>query len=723
MRDKNIWLLWKMELRDGKLTKVPYQPNDKRASSTDNKTWSSFDTVQKHRDKFDGIGFAFDGSLLGVDLDHVLEPGKMTPEVAAFIEKARTYTEYSPSKTGLHLIFKLSEPLTLEANKHANADGTGFECYNRGRFFTFTQDKYNEHRVRTIDATEADELLRMLGYPWKKTQTLPNASKAAPTFSVDDERVLDGLRKNDAARKLFDGDVTAYNGDYSAADSALCFHLAFWTGKNAEQMERIWLASPLGQRKKTQDRADYRTRTIENAIATVTETYTPPEHRTAQVLGTTAPYTPPPVEGAIASPYHSDDPEFIDIKLRRAKSGKPYTDMSNALIVFQNHPRYAKTLRFNLFRSEIEFNGQPLAEGDILEAMHFMQTELEMVGITKNTVYEAMQRFAFINKYDEALDWFKAHPWDGTERLKDWLPRATGVENTQYHRAIGAQWLLGMVRRLIHPGSQFDHVLTIIGSQGVGKTSFFRIIGGDWYKSHTEGVDNKDFYLKLRGAALIDLDEGAIFLRSDSIKIKSIITETCDEYRAPYDRVTQKYPRRFVFSMSTNDVEPFKDQTGNRRYWLFRVDERINFEWLKENRDQLLAEAYYAIQNGIKHEEVPYEEALLMQESATQKDEWYNTIHQWLWEQPSYRRGDKEFSTTVMEVYEGALKGDAKYRLDRQTEMRIGNILRNDVKMIRRRSVADGDRQYRFYLTDKEAARLAALHAENGDSWKLPDDF
>lgn len=421
----------------------------------------------------------------------------------------------------------------------------------------------------------------------------------------------------------------------------------------------------------------------------------------------------------IVSPVQFNTNETIDILLRKSKSGIPHKDMVNALRSFEQHPAYSKTVRFNTFRSEIEINGRAMTEEDVFKAQHFLQNDVDLAGITKTIVYEALQHHAFNNKYDEALEWLRGLVWDGQPRLTQWLTKACGVPDTQYHQAIGSQWMLGMVKRLVYPGSVFDHVLTLVGRQGLGKTSIFRIIGGDWYKSHTESVDNKDFFLKLRGACLIDLDEGATMNKSESIKIKSVITETVDEYRAPYDRVTQKYPRRFVFSMSTNDSEPFRDQTGNRRYWVVRFDQKADFAWLQDNRDQLFAEAYYVLMNHVELPEVPVEDALKMQDEATVKDEWYNAIVQWIGDRPGYRKGDPEFSVTVRDVYEGALGGKEIYKIDRQTELRIGSILRNDLHMTKRRVRSGNGLQNRFFLDDVEVKRIA----EENKNDELHDEF
>lgn len=399
--------------------------------------------------------------------------------------------------------------------------------------------------------------------------------------------------------------------------------------------------------------------------------------------------------------------EEIAIRIRKSGNGVAFKDMANVLAVLSQHPYYKDTIRYNEFRQEIEYKGKALEDKDITKIQYFMQTDAELHGVTDTAITSAIVHYAHQNSYDEAQDWLTSLVWDGTPRLRNWIHKATNVEDDDYHAGIGAHWFLGMIRRIMEPGCTFDYVLLLVGAQGIGKTSFFRILGGPWYKSYTGAMDNKDFYLALRGAMIVDLDEGAALNKGDAIKIKSIITETHDEYRAPYGRVMKKYPRRFVFSMSTNDTEPFKDSTGNRRYWVIDAKESVNFAWLQENRVQLFAEAYSAWLNGTKIPEVPFDKALANQEAHLPEDSWTNIVMEFLKRHSGYCTGDPEFFTTTPDVYQGIFPDEESLmRLGRSQEMRIAQVLKS-AGLENRRVMDEGERVRRWMLTPKRANEIA----------------
>ena len=275
------WVNWKYEMKDGKKTKIPYRSRGVKAESDDPSTWLSLEDAEANLDNgsngFDGIGiqFGLKGNLLGIDIDHCFGENNISEEdklnISKFIIAANTYTEYSPSKTGLHLYLWIPETIQLDFHKKEP-----FELYSAKRYFTFTGNHYGiQKEVRTVTLKEAYDLIAITGYPWNRdkvsTQVLPTREE-----QIGDSELLEKMfasKNGNEVKALYNGDTSSYNDDDSRADMALCSHLAFWTGRNTGQIERIWLSSPLGQREKTQKRKDYRDRTISNSIDGVKEIY------------------------------------------------------------------------------------------------------------------------------------------------------------------------------------------------------------------------------------------------------------------------------------------------------------------------------------------------------------------------------------------------------------------------------------------------------------------
>ncbi len=104
MRELNHWVLWKKQFENGRWAKIPYQISGKRAESDNPSTWTSFSNVLKCRDPLDGIGFMFSGSeITGIDLDHCVSNGQYTPQAKEIVNLLKSYTELSPSGTGIHV--------------------------------------------------------------------------------------------------------------------------------------------------------------------------------------------------------------------------------------------------------------------------------------------------------------------------------------------------------------------------------------------------------------------------------------------------------------------------------------------------------------------------------------------------------------------------------------------------------------------------------------------
>ena len=114
----------------GKPDKIPYDPRTGyRAKANDPATWSDYQTAVNavERGAYDGIGFEFANGVFGVDLDGVIKDGKLTPEAQDIITTLDSYTEYSPSGTGAHILCKGTIP--AKDRRKGN-----IEMYSEGRF-------------------------------------------------------------------------------------------------------------------------------------------------------------------------------------------------------------------------------------------------------------------------------------------------------------------------------------------------------------------------------------------------------------------------------------------------------------------------------------------------------------------------------------------------------------------------------------------------------------
>ena len=136
---RDQWVAWRREKRNGKGTKVPYQAvNGRRASSTDPKTWASFDAAKAACEKggYDGIGYVLAESdpYVGVDLDDCLHDGRPDDRAIEIVKSLGSYTEISPSGRGLRIFVRGTIPKSFNRN--------GVEAYSQERFLTTTGEDW-----------------------------------------------------------------------------------------------------------------------------------------------------------------------------------------------------------------------------------------------------------------------------------------------------------------------------------------------------------------------------------------------------------------------------------------------------------------------------------------------------------------------------------------------------------------------------------------------------
>ena len=97
--------------------------------------------------------------------------------------------------------------------------------------------------------------------------------------------------------------------------------------------------------------------------------------------------------------------------------------------------------------------------------------------------------------------------WDGTPRIRSCLHHFLGAEVSDYVEEMLKHFLLGAIRRVFSPGSKYEEMLCLVGGQGAGKSSFFRLLAirDEWFSDALKKLDDDRVFLKLQGLSLIHI--------------------------------------------------------------------------------------------------------------------------------------------------------------------------------------------------------------------------
>ena len=298
-------------------------------------------------------------------------------------------------------------------------------------------------------------------------------------------------------------------------------------------------------------------------------------------------------------------------------------------------------------------------------------TRNESIAPSTARVGEAVEALAKSNSIHPVRDWLKSlPPWDGVPRLDHWLHECAGVELTPFTQRVGRWFLMGMVARVMQPGCKFDYCLVLEGTQGKGKSTIFRVLGGEWFDDTDLTLENKDAMSSLQGVWLHEVSEMGALARSESSRQKSFLSRMVDNYRPVYGKRNIKAPRQLAFGGTTNEWEWNKDPTGGRRFWPVMCEGEIRIDLLQAAREQLFAEAQHRYAAGEAFWPSPDEQRTICdpeQLKREQSDGLVDELHDWVYARYT------DFS--LAEVFGAALKLDAS-KMTRDLQTRVGIALR-----------------------------------------------
>jgi predicted P-loop ATPase len=291
-----------------------------------------------------------------------------------------------------------------------------------------------------------------------------------------------------------------------------------------------------------------------------------------------------------------DQSQTLDDILGPVENGKlrrPRTDLLTKVLAL------ALPLRFNLLTQRIENEGRPI-DGDFLGTLYLQLAERFQIEVAKDRACDAAILLARRNAFHPVRDYLGAIttqlPPEQWESIAQYIfITADPVASIHLRRQ-----LIGLVARAMKPGCKLDTAVVIHSpQQGIGKSTLWAILGGDWFSDSLGDLRNlKDDVLQLHSAWIHEWGEiDAVVGKRESETLKKFLSATKDDVRKPYGRGVETLVRSCGIVGTTNRSDFIKDPTGNRRFPVIAVNQ-VNTDWVLANRDAIWGSALAAFNAG-----------------------------------------------------------------------------------------------------------------------------
>ncbi len=316
------------------------------ASCKEQSTWASFGDAVKAVQNYGatGIGIQLANGIVGVDIDHCVDGGELSSFAQEIVDTLQSYTEISPSGTGVHILCKGRMP-TREGNRDSML---GLEMYDKGRYFTVTGTPYLDpdgqlYSLRDctaeLDAIQKNYLYKEVPEQIDLTQKKQPQEKTPPAINsaqvgnaaeqprqvrdLTDQQILEIAfkSKNGAEfKRLYEGNYSTSEvplrkdgtPDQSAVDLQFANYLAYWFNCDLARMDAVFRSSKLYRKK--WDRSvgggkTYGEMTLQRAAKGRTSTFIPYERHTDRESPPLPEPPPAPASGGAAVPPPVSPPE------------------------------------------------------------------------------------------------------------------------------------------------------------------------------------------------------------------------------------------------------------------------------------------------------------------------------------------------------------------------------------------------------------------------------
>ena len=384
--------------------------------------------------------------------------------------------------------------------------------------------------------------------------------------------------------------------------------------------------------------------------------------------------------------------EALKEKLTHNEKGNVSQVIENCEMVVNEDALLNGAVRVNKLTGRLEIQkdmgwsraGPTVNDNDMNNILSYMARNYDLRA--DKLCWRAVTTAAHENSFHPIRDYLEGLEWDGIERIRHVLHHFLGAPEDELTYQCTKMFLMGALKRIYEPGCKFEYVLTLVGGQGIGKSTFFRVLAiqDKWFTDDLVGFKSSRIFEKISGHWIIEMSEMlAIMNAKGADEVKSFLSRQSDVYRDPYAVFPDDRPRQCVFGATTNRVKclPF-DRTGNRRFLPVLVDESQAEVHILENEaesrayiDQLWAEAMVLYKAGdytMKFSQETEKQLNLLRRDFMAEDTNAGMIQMYL---DSYE-GDRVCTT---QLYQEALHNPFT-EPSRRDSIEIGDIMRFSIE-------------------------------------------
>ena len=299
--------------------------------------------------------------------------------------------------------------------------------------------------------------------------------------------------------------------------------------------------------------------------------------------------------------------------LTRDKHGNDEKTASN-FVTIARYDELFKGIAYNIFTGRYEAEAESpfkalqskgINDNSLAEISRYLETHYGLSVRAAAVDEKLLSIIPYYRTFHPVKDFIESESWDGVRRVDTLLIDYLGAKDNEFVRSVTRKWVTAAVARIYEPGCKFDYVLTLVGGQGTGKSTFLKTLAGEWFNdTFSFAVDGKQQREALKGKWVIEMAELAGLRKVEVEAAKAFISSTEDFFRAAYARMAEAWPRQCVFSATTNETLFLRSVTGDRRWWVVDVGGAGSVaEWLpklQKNVGQIWAEALAIFKSGEK---------------------------------------------------------------------------------------------------------------------------